>query len=177
MKTYKRIPQDDQYVTGKDYAARDFVASHTARIQKIARARIKDGTIDFVPTGKVRGVVQARIDFERWIADCPDANCSGAEMVELDEPVMFCLSCGNAANKGDYYEVEFPKAEARAQIYDELEQRPLLRPPNTNKIMRAERSRGALHPMLTRSWRPDEKVSDLKLQRQHAENTMKARKR
>lgn len=38
--------------------------------------------------------VIARVDHNRWIADCPD--CSGAEYVWLSEPIFMCQSCWNA---------------------------------------------------------------------------------
>jgi len=164
-----RIPQDDNYVTGKDYAARDGMKTHAEWLRRHAQKLVQRGAIDNMPTGKTRGSVKAYIDFERWIAACPDEYCGGHELVEIDEPIFFCLSCGNAANKGNYYAVEFPDAAKRVEIYAELEKRPLNRPPNGNKIRRAELSKSALDPRLSRSWHHSEKVNELKQQREFIE--------
>lgn len=57
--------------------------------------------------------VTARIDHGRWIADC---ECNGAEYVDPDEPIFFCLSCMNAANGGKLRPVKFPPVKIRAKI-------------------------------------------------------------
>lgn len=42
--------------------------------------------------GRDVGVVRARIDAGRWVADCP--RCQGAELVSRTRPVFVCGSCG-----------------------------------------------------------------------------------
>lgn len=153
-------------MTGRDYAQRDGLQKHSDWVRRQAVALTRKGVIDYAPTGKTRGKVKAAIDYERWIVYCPDVACNGAELVEMDEPQFFCLSCGNSGNKGDYYAVEFPTPQERVKIYEELGKRPMNRPPNKNKIAQAELSKPADHPMLSRSWKPGEKVGDLKQQRE-----------
>ena len=57
--------------------------------------------------GKVtdRKPVFARIDFGRWVADC---ECSGCEYVDPNEPIFYCLACGNAKFNGEARRVIFP---------------------------------------------------------------------
>jgi hypothetical protein len=49
--------------------------------------------------------VKARIDWGRWIADC---ECGGAEYVDPDETIFFCMSCGNKVTNGRARNVIFP---------------------------------------------------------------------
>lgn len=57
--------------------------------------------------------VTARIDHGRWIADC---ECNGAEYVDPEEPIFFCLSCLNREHGGKLRPVKFPTAEVRKKI-------------------------------------------------------------
>lgn len=51
--------------------------------------------------------VVARIDYGRWIADCP---CGGAEMIWLEGPwQIWCSSCGNADIDGQWRNVAVPE--------------------------------------------------------------------
>lgn len=61
--------------------------------------------------------VPARIDDNRWIADCPEEMCSGSEFVDWEWPYFVCLACGSGA-----YEVTFPAQ--REAIEAELMKRP-----------------------------------------------------
>lgn len=50
---------------------------------------------------------RARVDHNRWIADCPD--CGGAEFVWRDGPsVMICQNCLNGGIGHAWRAVEFP---------------------------------------------------------------------
>ena len=170
MKPYTRIPEDDNYVTGRDFAQRDGIASFSEWVKATAIRLQKKGVIDYLPTSKVSGKVKAAIDFERWIVFCPDPSCNGAEAVELDDPFFFCLSCGNAILKGDLYEVEFPDVALRLAVYEELDLREQNRPPNRNKIQRAFGSRPKENAFLSRSWHPHESPKDLKKQRERVKD-------
>jgi len=76
--------------------------------------------------------VAARVDYGRWIADCP--RCTGAEFVDPGWPLFVCCSCGSGPHS-----VTFPSP--REEIEGELLKRP----------------DGA-----TRNWRPGESVADLR---------------
>ncbi len=43
---------------------------------------------------------------KRWVAMC---ECGGAEVVDPNEPVFFCCSCGNAKVGGLWRPVNFPQ--------------------------------------------------------------------
>jgi hypothetical protein len=59
-------------------------------------------------TPGVQGTVTARLDGERWLADCPF--CAGAELVARSVG-FFCMSCGMVANGGHPCAVTFPGGE------------------------------------------------------------------
>ena len=67
--------------------------------------------------------MNASVDFGRWLADCPD--CNGAEYVDPDEPVFFCLSCGNEDNNHQARPVVFP--EDKKDIESDLLKQPVKR--------------------------------------------------
>jgi len=55
----------------------------------------------------------AYINHGRWVVNCPDPECAGAEVVDPSDPVFMCLSCGNLKNKDiegriRLYSVRFP---------------------------------------------------------------------
>lgn len=79
--------------------------------------------------------ISAEIVHNRWIAQC---ECMGAEVVDRDIPIFFCLSCFNTEIEGKTRPVIFP-----SQI-NAIENTLLLRP----------------NPM-NRNWRIGETVADL----------------
>jgi len=95
-------------VTAKTIAKKD--KCHSV-MEWLIKAAARKGFILSLEVGAVG--VTARIDHGRWIADC---ECKGAEYVDPDEPVFFCLSCLNAANGGKLRPVKFPPAKVRAKI-------------------------------------------------------------
>lgn len=101
--------------------------------------------------------VQARIDFGRWIADC---ECGGAEYVDPNEPIFFCMSCGNVDTGHAARRVIFPQQRA------EIEAEVLMRQVKDNA--RLDPAARALYAKavdgIPRSWNPGETVKDLKLQ-------------
>lgn len=160
---------DNDYVFGIDMAKRDGFAKREDWIKALSKKHLMGGVIEAGYTGKKKGQpVSARLDFERWLCDCPDPGCGGAELVDLDEKIFFCLSCGNSANNGDAYPVKFPAKSQREAIYAELQKREQNRPPQQSKLLRAFNSRPKI-PGLSRSWNPGETVADLKSQREKAE--------
>ncbi len=91
----------DKVITAKDLADREGYLSVRERIDKLATRFNRKLVLDRVAGNPV----YARIDFGRWIADC---ECGGAEYVDPDEPLFFCLSCGNLSTSGRAREVIFP---------------------------------------------------------------------
>lgn len=83
-------------------------------------------------------ILQARVDHSRWIVDCPDPNCRGATMADIDDPRFYCFSCHNKAVGGDWLPVQFP-AEREA----------------IEKMLMERPAEGV------RNWRPGETVADL----------------
>lgn len=146
-------------ITGKDIAKRDGTETYQDWIKQLSsRMRMQ---LDTPFTGIMRNkfTVQARVDFGRWIADCPD--CGGAEIVEPDEPLFYCFSCGNKSINGDARRVIFPKN--MIELEGILSIRPVDDRKGKNKIEAALMAK-PLVPGLSRSWNPDETAEDLKKQ-------------
>lgn len=110
-------------------------------------------------TGKFcTSVVYARVDFGRWLADC---ECGGASYVSpLDTDFFFCVTCGNASNKGNARCVIFPPNIE--EIEKELLERKVKVRLGTFGTDAALNSTG----VLSRSWTPGETIETLKHQRE-----------
>lgn len=148
----------DKIISGKDLAHRDGAASQKEWITQRCRkmARLLETPFTGMTSGKAVG---AEINHGRWIAICPD--CGGAEYVSPDEQIFYCFSCGNAGNAGNGRPVKFP-ADRKA-IEAAVLERPVIERRGTNKIERALLAEPVL-PMLSRSWKPGETVSELRMQ-------------
>lgn len=85
----------------------------------------------------------ARVNASRWLADCPQPGCNGAELVNLDDPRFFCCECRNAGFAGLPVTVEVPDPELRGQVEETLLARPV---------------------PATRNWTPGETVETLHLE-------------
>jgi len=72
----------------------------------------------FIPAVADRPPLQVRINQGRWITDCD--NCTGAENVTADDPVMYCFSCGNSHLDGQLAPVQFPGETDRRKIEELL---------------------------------------------------------
>jgi ribosomal protein L37AE/L43A len=59
-----------------------------------------------VKRAEVEGEVVARVDWGRWLADCP--YCGGAELVSKKTGIFYCLSCGMARQDGRPMRAVFP---------------------------------------------------------------------
>ena len=93
--------------TARDIANRDQCKSVEEWIRKLAARRtIRVGDV-------CEFAVDARVDHNRWIADC---ECGGAEYVDPDEPIFFCFSCNNLAFNGKLRPVVFPTKKEMANI-------------------------------------------------------------
>lgn len=83
--------------------------------------------------------VLARVDWGRWIADCPD--CNGAEMVWIEGPlVLMCQSCWNRAINGLWRRVQLPSDRAAIEAALEPRAEPYRnwRPGETAEMLLAE---------------------------------------
>jgi hypothetical protein len=96
-----------------------------------------------LPTGKTakKPVIDAYVDGSRWVADCPNPLCTGAEVVNFETGLFFCCECRNAHVNHDYIKVRFPNEDVRQSIEAALLERPDWR---------------------VRGWRPTETVAGLK---------------
>ncbi len=84
---------------------------------------------------------QARVDAGRWLADCPNPDCQGAEYVSFEHPFIFCHECRNGAVGNQLIEITVPAPGLRADIETYLLARPV---------------------PATRNWFPHESVRDLR---------------
>lgn len=87
----------------------------------------------------------AEINHGKWLANCPF--CTGAELVQKDDPRFFCLSCCNEAAGGKWIKVKFP-ADCD-QIEQELEKRTAVKnqnwiPPETVAQLRKENQKNGV---------------------------------
>ena len=105
--------------------------AHQARVQHFLAGHRLPMIADWTPRGKV----EAYVNEGRWIAECPEEYCNGAEFVDPDWPVMVCSGgCGSGP-----FGVVFPKE--RENLTAVLVRRPV---------------------PATRNWAPGETVLGLK---------------
>ncbi len=95
--------------TAKDMATQEKFKSVKDRVISWAN---KSGH-KFVGDRTAGNPVSARIDYGRWIADC---ECGGAEYVDPEEPIFFCMACGNKITSGRARKVVFPKNRVEVEI-------------------------------------------------------------
>ena len=62
--------------------------------------------VHLVKRTEIEGEVVARVDWGRWLADCP--YCGGAELVSRKTGIFYCLSCGMADQGGRPMRAVFP---------------------------------------------------------------------
>ena len=148
-------------VNGKHLAETKGEKSLRDWVMKVAADKFRGGVIRYPFTGKIaeKKTVNARVDFGRWMADCPD--CNGCEYVDPDDPFFFCLSCGNVTLEGYARRVIFPKN--MVEIEKELIRRPVNDIIGANAVDKAMKAK-SIYRGLSRSWNPGESVADLKRQ-------------
>lgn len=144
-------------ITARDIAERDGAASvaEWVRLESIKAVQRKqigrpwDGrTISGMP-------VMAYVDFGRWAGRC---DCGGGTYVDPNDPVFFCMRCGNA-NSGMARPVIFP-VDLDA-IEDALLARPVTGSERAvNRIEAARLGRPAIDG-LARNWYPNQTLSML----------------
>lgn len=86
-----------------------FVRDHGYRawIHKLLIDRGWNMKIDWSTIGEV----EARIIESKWMAYCPELECSGAMAVDTEEPIFFCVDCLNANNDNRPYKLIFKHKE------------------------------------------------------------------
>ena len=155
-------------ITAKDIANRDGFKSVTDWVRFVSKKLVEKGSIPAPWGGLVAGKpIPARIDYGRWIADCP--YCGGAEYIDPAEPFLFCLSCGMTGNKNLALPITLPASQA--EIEGVLLERPVDERRGGNDIDRALLAQPIYHG-LSRSWLPHESVSDLRKQNLQAANNI-----
>ncbi len=87
--------------------------------------------------------LDARIDYARWIVDCP--NCGSAEFM-FEDKLFLCSLCGNSDVGGQVRRVKTPKE--RKQIEDILSKRKILNrhwfPNETIEKLQGENAKGVI---------------------------------
>jgi len=148
----------DKIFSGADVAKLRGAKSFRDYLIRLARQR----SMLFTNQVTQQDAVQARIDFQRWVADCDC--CGGSEYVDPDDPVFFCLTCGNQKYGGKLRKVIFPEAKA------ELEAAVLERQVNAPEVLDpiGQAMTVKLTDGISRSWNPGETVGDLREQHQVA---------
>ncbi|MGA2504191.1 MAG: hypothetical protein ABSG01_08895 [Anaerolineales bacterium] len=113
-------------------------------------------------TGAVAGTpVEACVDAGRWLAKCD--GCGGMEYVTPSDPIFFCHSCGNLANKRAARPVIFPPDEERKTIETALLKRGVTPGLAIGPIDQTRLSTPDV-PGLLRSWQPGENADELQAQ-------------
>ena len=166
----------DYIITADHIAARDGYPNHRARLRGMfARMSAKYRNIKFDEREHGKPV-KAFIDFGRWSARC---ECGGSEYVTYADPVFYCFSCCNRETGGRLRPVTFP---ARRDVIEQLVlERPVddrrgltddERALNARPLVGVQENGQALP--LSRSWTPDESITDLRRQNKAVEAYKKA---
>ena len=90
-----------------------------------------------------KGTVLPEINHGRWIARC--SICGGAEEVAPQEPVFYCLSCGNMNNEGHPMRVVFPEHAKEIEgvlLSRQIENRNYLHSESVSDLLRENREHG-----------------------------------
>ena len=140
----------DEIITGKHLAQMAGLPSYGAWIKMMSKGKWSSMVNYDHP-------VYARIDSGRWIADC---ECGGAEYVDPDEPIFYCLSCGNSKYKSCARNVIFPGQ--RIDIERIILERPV-KTSGSSPLVRAL-SAVPIHGRVGRSYNPGETVEMLEQQ-------------
>lgn len=147
-------------ITALDIARRDGKQNVRDWVKFMSLNLAQRGKLASPWLGKISGKpVAARIDFGRWIADCP--YCGGAEYIDPDDPFIFCLSCNMVDNKGAALPVIIPPDR------DIIESLVLARPVHNKNLGNAIQNALLAKPViggLSRSWNAQESVEDLRNQ-------------
>ena len=143
----------DKIITAKDVAVRDSQPSVSEWI-RITSIQLKmRGICPVIFDSQVRGkTVPAYISNGRWMALCDETGCQGCEYVDPDEPIFYCLSCGNGQT-GQARPVKFPSR--RREIEAALLERAMVPSGGNDVVTRAFNAR-PLDEALRRDWVPED---------------------
>ena len=95
--TSRAIETGDTYFTE---ISKENISGRKLAVKFIKRDRILNlPVLDAKP-------LEARIEFSRWIVDCP--NCNSAEYA-FEDKLFFCSQCGNSDIQGKVRKVKMPK--------------------------------------------------------------------
>lgn len=149
----------------KILTARDFVKTmgfDSLRDYYRARTSAPGYETPFVDAEPEGEPVDAFVDYGRWIARC---ECGGAEAVDYDDPIFYCLACGNMTNNGKPRPVNMP--DEWQEIERLLLKRPVRLRGGRNAFERATMAEPVVsteHGQLSRTWLPGETLDDIKRQ-------------
>ena len=76
------------------------------------------------PLTDVHGTMVASVNHGRWLVECPSGD-GCAMVVSPSQPYFMCVVCGNEANGGRWYNVQFPGAPEKRAIEGALLKRPI----------------------------------------------------
>lgn len=157
----------NRIITAKDYCKREGATTIRERIRKRLSALRRKNILLVCDYERVTGrVVYARIELGQWCANC---ECGGVEFVDHEDPIFYCMSCGNRADSGALRPVLFPEPAVRVEIERLVLERPVDdlrglddadRAAFSKPVIYIEKENGRLLG-LTRSWDPHESVEDL----------------
>lgn len=157
----------DKIIRATDFARREGARNVIERIARLSAQMARRRLLDtpFVGGEPVGVPVLAEVNYGRWIARC---ECGGAEMVDPDEPIFYCFSCGNGNTRGRPRAVTFP--DNIEEIERLLLERPLEYGGGANEIDRVFMARpleGVVDGQIVvmhRSWKPGESLDELRRQ-------------
>lgn len=143
----------DHIITAMDVAKRD--SQRTVRDWiRVTSIQLKmKGACPVVFSGNMgAGKAYAYISNGRWLAVCDEPGCAGCEYVDPQEPVFFCLTCGNGGS-GNGKQVIFPKDHER--IEQALLERVMV-PVGGNEPVTKTFNARPLKQSLRRDWMPSQ---------------------
>ena len=140
-------------ITALDVAMRDGQPTVREWIRVTSIQMKMKGFTPIIFDGAIAGhPVLALVSNGRWVALCDVPNCDGCEYVDPQEPIFFCMKCGNNST-GKARPVNFPKEFK--EIDAALLERDMLPVVGGDLVNQAFNAR-PVHPDLRRDWAPKE---------------------
>lgn len=106
---------EDKIIEFSDCAVAEHHGSRQSYVQFVAAQFMRDQgkPAPALTPDNMRGILAARIEHGRWLADCP--TCGGALIVDSKIPLFICHECGSPENLGKWYMLAFPKNKAKIE--------------------------------------------------------------
>ena len=156
------MPTSEGIITALDLARREGHQDVATRIVGWCIAQRVDPPWD----GTVGGPpVMAKLNSGRYVADC---ECQGAEYVDPDEPIFYCIACANHEHGPKARPVLFPPAAKLALLNELAMKRPVKELRGNNPIDRAFHAIPVAGVGWSRSWNPGQEPADLEQENQIA---------